>query len=245
MTHIAAPVNTIAPLRNVAIAMAAMKCAVERPRHLPGMVTFSGPSGFGKSMAAAYVANKFRAYYVEAKSSWTKKTLLQAILREMGKVPAKNASDMTDQICEELILSGRPLIIDEMDHIVEKKAVEGVRDIYLGCNAPILLIGEELLPIKLRQWERFHGRILDCFQAEPMDIGDARHLRGLYCQQIEVADDLLELILAASHGSARRVCINLERVRTEALSDGIALADRAWWGDRALHTGEPPKRRVF
>lgn len=243
MTQTSAPVNTIAPLRNVAVAMGAMKRAVERPLHLPGMVTFSGPSGFGKSMAAAYVANKYRAFYVEAKSTWTKKALLLAILREMGKVPAKTIPEMTDQVADELVLSGRPLIVDEMDHIVEKKAVETIRDIYEGSKAAILLIGEELLPMKLKQWERFHGRILDWKQAEPVDHADAAHLRGLYCRQVDVADDLLEKVLRAAHGSARRVCVNLEFIQTEALSDGVATADLAWWGGRGLHTGEPPARR--
>lgn len=243
MTYQSASVNTIAPLRNVAVAMTAMKRAVERPLHLPGLVTFSGPSGFGKSMAAAYVANKYKAFYVEAKSGWTKKAVLQAILREMGKVPAKTIPEMTDQIADELVISGRPLIVDEMDHIVEKRAVETIRDIYEGSKAPILLIGEELLPLKLKQWERLHGRILDWKQAEPVDFADAAHLRGLYCRQVEVADDLLETVVKAAHGSARRVCVNLELIQSEALSDGVAVADLAWWGDRALHAGEPPARR--
>lgn len=237
--------STIAPLRNVALATGAMQRAIERPLHLPGMVTFSGPSGFGKSMAAAYVANKYRAFYIECKSSWTRKAILEAILREMGKVPAKTVATMTDQIADELVLSGRPLIIDEMDHVVEKRAVEVIRDIYEGSKAPILLIGEELLPTKLAQWERFHGRILDWKQAEPVSMADAAHLRGLYCRQVAVTDDLLALVLEAAHGSVRRVCVNLELIQSTALSDGVATADRAWWGTRDLHTGQPPKRRAF
>lgn len=243
MTHIAAPVNTIAPLRNVAIAMAAMRTAVERPQHLPGMVTVSGPSGFGKSMAAAYVANKFRAYYVEAKSVWTKKSILTAILREMGKVPARTMDDMVEQIADELVLSGRPLIIDEMDHIVAKGAVEVIRDIYEGSKAPIMLLGEELLPIKIKKSERFDGRIIDHAQVQPVDFTDGTHMRALYCRQVEVADDLLEHVVASARGSARRVCVNLERVQAEALNDGLDRADRAWWGNRPLFTGEPPARR--
>lgn len=243
MTHLPSPVNTIAPLRNVAVADEAMKRAVERPLHLPGMVTFSGPSGFGKSMAAAYVANKHKAFYVEAKSTWTKKAVLLAILREMGKVPAKTIPEMADQVADELVLTGRPLIIDEMDHIVSKGAVEVIRDIYEGSKAPILLIGEELLPLKLKQWERFHGRILAWFQAQPVDLGDGSHLRRLYCRKVEIADDLLERIVQVAHGSARRVCTNLEKVQTEALSDAIDVADMAWWGDRPFDTGEPPARR--
>jgi hypothetical protein len=56
----------------------------DRPPNLPGLATFSGPSGYGKSMAAIYTANKTRAYHVQCKSVWTRKSLCQAILAEMG-----------------------------------------------------------------------------------------------------------------------------------------------------------------
>ncbi len=159
MTHQPAPVNlggqTTAPLQNVALCNTAMERALHRPGHLPGLVAFYGPSGWGKSTAAAYVADRHRAYYVECKSTWTKKALLLAILTEMGVAPA-HLPDGRPQ----LVLSQRPLIIDEMDHIVSKKAVEVIRDIYEGSNAAILLIGEETMPAKLREWERFHNRML-------------------------------------------------------------------------------------
>ena len=217
---------------------------MHRPAHLPGMVTLYGPSGWGKSFAAAHAANRHRAYYIEAKSSWTKKALLMAILKEMGIVPEKTIYQMTDQVSEQLVLSGRPLIVDEMDHVADKNAVEIVRDIYEGSNAPMLLIGEERLPHKLRRWERFHGRMLDWVPAQPADIEDARALRSLYCQSVEVADDLLERFLEAANGSVRRICVNLERARQEALGQGLTCIDRAAWGNRELFTGEPPRRRV-
>nr|WP_249123784.1 ATP-binding protein [Pseudomonas aeruginosa] len=67
---------------------------------------------------------------------------------------------MADQIAEELAASGRPLIIDEMDHLVAAGQVELIRDLYESSQASILLIGEEMLPTKLKKYERFHGRVL-------------------------------------------------------------------------------------
>ena len=246
MTQSSGVVNATGPARlaNLAICQSAMRRAVERPPHLPGMVVHYGPSGWGKSTAAAYVANAYRAYYVEVRSSWTKKALLLAILKEMGIEPARTLYDLTEQVSEQLALSGRPLIIDEMDHLVDKKAVEIVRDIYEGSRAAILMIGEEHLPQRLNAWERFHGRILDFCPALAADLDDARELRSMYCRRVFIADDLLALIHEAANGSVRRICVNLELVQEEAARMGLDAVDRKAWGNKHLYTGEPPKRRV-
>ncbi|AUZ85812.1 AAA family ATPase [Methylophaga nitratireducenticrescens] len=236
--------STTAPLKNVMLCSRLLQQAINRPAHLPGMVCFYGPSGWGKSFAAAYAANKFRAIYVECKSTWTKRALLEAILKEMGIKAGNTAYIMVDQISEQLALSGLPLIIDEMDHIVEKKAVEVIRDIYEGSNAPILMIGEEEIDIKLRKWERFHNRMLAWQPAQPADNDDTKHLAKLYCKDVTIADDLLNKITHDSLGITRRICVNLNLVQQAALNAGkdtISLID---WGNKPLYTGDAPRRRT-
>lgn len=235
---------TTAPLKNVMLCTRLLEQAMNRPAHLPGMVTFFGPSGWGKSFAAAFAANKYRAYYVECKSTWTKKALLLSLLKEMGIQPAKTNYDMVEQISQQLALSGLPLIIDEMDHIVEKKAVEVVRDIYEGSNAPILLIGEENIDTKLLKWERFHNRMLAWQGAQPADLEDTRQLSKLYCPDITIADDLLQKIQHESMGVARRICVNLNQVQQAAYSAGTDEIDSRLWGNRSLYTGNAPRRKV-
>jgi len=237
--------NTIAPLVNISLCATALDRAMKRPSHLPGLVTFYGESGLGKSFSASYSANRFRAYYVECKSSWTRKAMLIAILKSMGIVPAKNNAEMTDQVSEELALSGRPLIIDEMDYIVEKKAVEVIQDIYEGSNAAILMIGEEKLPSKLKKWERFHNRMLDWVPAQRADLNDVDLLSKLYSPDVAIAQDLLDSIQKINKGCVRRICVNIERVRASAKAVGKTEIDLATWagGKRELFTGEAPKRR--
>ena len=252
MTQHGSTVNArggVAPLQNVALCLSALDKAAKRPGHLPGLVVMYGPSGIGKSTAAAYVATRLDAYYVEARSSWTKRAMLEAILMSMdirkgrSVQPARTISGMADQIAEQLAGSGRPLIIDEMDHVVEKNAVELVRDLYEASRAAILLIGEEALPGKLAQWERFHGRILDWVAAQPADMDDAVELRKQYCKRVQVADDLLADVVAAAEGSVRRICVNLERIQEIGQMDGRDVMDRAAWGNRPLFTGRAPRRR--
>jgi DNA transposition AAA+ family ATPase len=245
MTHMPPMVNTTAPLSNVKLCTEVLDRAMNRPGHLPGMISFYGPSGWGKTSAAAYSAHQHQAYYVECKSSWTKKALLIAMLTEMGVMPAPTIYQMTDQVAEQLVLSGRPLIIDEFDHIVQKNAVEIVRDVYEGSNAPILLIGEERLEGNLRRWERFHNRMLDWIPAQPASLKDAQHLRELYCTRALIEDDLLERIVEISKGAARRICVNLNIVHEYAAGKHMASINQHDWGRRHLCTGEAPRRRVI
>lgn len=235
---------TTAPLANVSLCGIALSRAMERPSHLPGMVCFYGPSGWGKTTAATYVSLVNKAYYIQCQDSWVRKAILVNILRDMGIQPAHSLWEMTEQVCKQLAQSGRPLIVDEVDKLVDKKAVELIRDIYEGSGATILLIGEEQLPAKLNRWERFHGRILDWVPAQPTDLEDARHLKRLYHPGIEVADDLLERIVAVSKGSARRVVVNLAQVEEFAKETGLKSLGMADWGSRTFFTGDAPTRRV-
>lgn len=235
--------ETTAPLKNVLLCNRLLGQAMNRPAHLPGMVVFYGPSGWGKSFSAAHAANKFRAVYVECKSTWSKRDLLEAIVKDIGMQPARTASKMIDQISEQLALSGLPLIIDEMDHIVHKKAVEVIRDIYEGSNAAILMIGEEEIDIKLKKWERFHNRILSWQPAQPSDLEDTKQLAQLYCKDVQISDDLLEKICNDSLGITRRICVNLNMVQQHALNLGQDTITAAEWGSNQLYTGEAPRRR--
>jgi hypothetical protein len=68
---------------------------------------------------------------------------------------------MMELATSELAKSGRPLIIDEFDHLMKGDKVELIRDLYEGSQGTFLIIGEEMLARKLEKWERFHGRILN------------------------------------------------------------------------------------
>jgi len=236
--------DSFAPLTNVALCLSALETAMGRDQHLPGLVEFHGPAGWGKSIAAAHARAVHNAYLVQVKSLWTRKAFLLAVLSEMGIAPEDTCYQMADQISEQLALSGRALIIDEFDHLVQQKAVEIVRDIYEGSNAPILIIGEEQLPNKLKLWERFHGRVPNFVAAQPADLEDAKLLRKFYVKKVAIEDDLLEHLVAALRGNVRRISTNLSLIEQEAMKDGKRKVDRDWWGERPLNTGEVPQRRV-
>lgn len=247
--------GAILPLTNIAIAERAVARLLFRGPLDPGLVVFSGPSGFGKSIAAAWIKARHPSYYVQADDFWTKKTMLVAISRAMGLFYYRGKGEdkreywpeinvMADAIKAQLEQSRRILIIDEFDYCVDKNLVEAVRSLYEGSKAAILLIGEEALPQKLEQWERFHGRILDWFMAEPVGLSDARELARAKCTNATVADCLLEHLIKLSGGSTRRVSNNLGTIHDEAADQGWDSVDLATWGARKLQTGKAPRRGV-
>lgn len=235
--------NTVAPLRNVAALTALVERVNNRAHGLPGMACFYGWSGFGKSTAAIYAANRFSAVLVQVKSAWTKKSLCEGILTELGKSTRGNTAQLVDRISAELAVTGQPLFIDEADHVVARKMIEIVRDIYEGSQVPVILIGEERLPQKLREWERVHGRMLDWVAAIAADMRDLEHLIPIYAPGLEIAPDLKQELLRVSMGSTRRVCVNLAQLYEHAQVRGLTFVGPSQFNPAKMFTGVAPKPR--
>ncbi|WP_197432012.1 AAA family ATPase [Sphingomonas sp. CCH15-F11] len=211
----------------------------------PRLSVFYGPSGYGKSVAAAFTGVRTRAVYVEARSVWTQRSILEALARELGIARLeRTAPRLLQQVVDQLASDPVPLIIDEMDYLVKRQAVDLIRDIHDATRVGIMMIGMESLPSKLRAWEQFHNRIIRFTPAQPASVDDACKLRDHYCAHVAVADDLVELIVDRCHGVTRRIVNNLKTVEREALDEGVGAVDRAWWGGRAIITGDVPTRKV-
>lgn len=237
--------NEKLPLKNIEVLLNALHYVNDSPAHLPKIVTFSGPSGYGKSYAAAYVLNKFNAAYLEIGASWTISHLLDEILKELGiATKEKTIAKKMVVVIENLMLSNTTLILDEFDFIVKKsQGLEIIREIHDKAGTPIVLIGEELLPKKLEDTERFHNRVLKWVKAEPVSLEDARKLAELYAPKLKIADDMLNKLVDISKGKARRICSNLEEIKSQAVLNGWNKIDLKTWGNRSLSTGNAPTPR--
>jgi len=235
--------HSVAPLKNVAALMTLVVTLRDRPAGLPGIGVGSGPSGFGKSVAAQYAQNKAGCTYIEARSYWSAKTFCENLLIELGARPRGTISRMMDDIIDTMgDRPDRPLIIDEADKLVDKKQIELVRDIYETTQAPIVLIGEEELPTKLASFERVHNRVLDWVLFQPCDAEDTRHLaRAVLRDQVSVADDLIEAIRIKTNGRARRIATTLHAVLNYANNAGLRSIDLATYKGPIV-SGETPRR---
>lgn len=237
-------VNTIVPLTNVGLLATAVENVMNRPPELPGVAVMYGFSGLGKSLAAAYTANLHRAYYLQCRESFTRKAFVQAMLREMGITPMKTLNEMIDQVAEQLSRSGRPLIIDDVQYVIEKSAANIITDLYEASQGTLVLIGEEHVPTAMsKRLERLHNRVLEWVPAQEATLDDVRLLAEKSYPDIEIAGDLLETVNRRVKGCLRRVAVNLYQIHSEALANGWGCVDLATWGDRDIHTGQAPARR--
>ncbi|MCC3246181.1 ATP-binding protein [Methylocystis sp. WRRC1] len=247
MTEIQPPVKprgTIGALKNVSAFLELVFRVRDRAPSLPNIGVMYGHSGYGKTYASIYAQNRTRAIRVEVGDTWTRKTLLTAILQECGVVrPQGSISELSQQVIAELASElKRPLFIDEADKICDKGYIELVREIAMGSNVPVLLIGEELLPQKLSRVERVHNRILDWYGAEPCDLEDARALADLLLAPVAISDDLLDDIRVKGEGRARRIATSLDGVANWAKNNGAKTVTRESYTG-AIYTGEPPRAR--
>lgn len=235
--------GSVAPLRNVTAMTMLVESLKARPSHSSsGFGVMSGPSGFGKTVASTYTVNKMEAIYVEVREFWTRKSFCQAILRELEREPKGTISDMMEEIGFVLGSSaGRVVIIDEADKLVDKNMIELARDIQEMTSAPVILVGEELLPQKLKRFERVHNRVLSWVLAEPSDLDDARCLAGILCRGLELSDDLLTRIVDVTGGRTRRIANTLHEVSVLAKTEGKDRYDAATYRG-AIETGETPVR---
>lgn len=237
-------VSKIVALTNVGLLGGAMARAQARPVGLPGLVVMYGASGLGKSVAASYAANMHRAYYVECRDTWSKMAFFQAVLKEMAITPGRTMSAMMDQIAEQLSRSMRPLIVDDVQYMLDKSIANVLTDLYNASQGTIVLIGEERVPSSLARLERLHNRVLEWVPAQPATLDDLRQLVRATYPKLEVADDLLEDLGRATRGCLRRAAVNLHRVQSEASALMVDRMTLSAWGERGWFTGDAPKRRA-
>lgn len=235
--------NTVAPLANVARLIQLIDRCHTRAHGLPGMGTFYGRAGLGKTTAGVYATNKFNACHIEAMPFGGVKNLLTMIVKELGFRPARTVPALFDQVAEELARTDRPLILDEADHLLSEKMIETVRRLHDVTGVPVILMGEEGLPQKLARWERVHGRMLSWVGAEPATIEDVQHLAGIYARGIDIRDDVKKRLLVASRGSIRNVSTNLSNLREFAAERGLTRLTMEEWGTRGFHSGQAPTPR--
>lgn len=234
----------IAPLRNVAMLTTLLDRLQSRTFGLPGMATYYGPSGWGKTTAVTFATNSEHApYCVQVKDCWTKTYFLKAIMTEIGLPDVKTVPAMVDAISEQLAITNRPLIIDDAQYLLKGGKIELARDIYESSQTSVILVGEEKLPQELTRWENIHNRMLEWAAALPCNVSDAAKLAEIYCHGVEVRDNLLQAIVHASGGSIRRVVTNLDGAREMARQRGVKAVDLDVWGKREFTTGQAPAVR--
>ena len=236
--------RSFAALQNVRLTTQLVNTLLLADPGTPTIGVLHGPSGYGKTESSIYAQNRSRARRIEVGITWTAKTLMLKILAECGKPKARGTiSDLTDEVIIELgQYPDRPLFIDEADILCDKGLIDHVRYIYEQAQVPMLLIGEEDLPGKLKRIERVHNRVRKWVPAEPANLDDCVKLAALFAPGLAIADDLLDHMRVEGEGRVRRIVTSLTSARDWARDRGVQnLGLKAYGGD--ICDGRPPAPR--
>lgn len=224
--------SSTVPTVNLDLVQADLERAQARPDLFPGIVALFGESGMGKSVTATVVAQAVEGYYVKATSTGQVKPFLMDIQQVVCGRSGGTTASMLQDISEELASTGRVLVIDEFDHVIKRNCVDVVRDIYEKSACTLLIVGEERLKVKMqRDWPQFSGRVMRWIPARATSIHEARALCEYYVDKVEIADDLLERVLAISKKNVRRLCCNLHWINECGKNHGAAKLDLEAWRD--------------
>lgn len=234
----------VSPITNIGLMHTTLEALTKRAPGLPGIGVFYGPSGVGKSFGAAYGShpNTFNAIYVACRSFEGRRSFVEQVCKAIGIKARGSIADVVEEIVQVLVLSGRPLIVDEVDHIAESKTLELIRDLHDGAQSAVLLIGEEKLPSKLAQHERFDNRVLVWQPAAVCSAQDFDRLAQQYAAGIGIDPAMKTRILTETRAITRRVVVNLEGLRRWCGQKGTQVVPAD--ADVAIYTGAAPGRRV-
>lgn len=84
--------SQFAKIHNLTLVATAVQQLNQRALGLPGFAVIYGPAGWSKSTSLQSAALQTQGYYVQMRSAWGRKALLEKILVEMAIKPAGTRS---------------------------------------------------------------------------------------------------------------------------------------------------------
>ncbi len=191
------------------------------PRSNPGVSTFIGRSGRGKSTVACKLTTLDPRVVYVSYAGWLSHT---GIIREICFAIA-GARPRSAQACFDLLQRGladrqRMILVDEADRM-NLKCLNVLRDIHDRCCVPIVLIGEEPLRGKLAQERRLISRICHEVIFEEVVPSDVAmfYSRSL---DLELSSKMASDLAKHSQGDFRMVVRDAQRVERIMRANGLS-----------------------
>lgn len=109
-----------------------------------------GAAGVGKTRACLeYCRQNRNAIYIEARPSFTARTLMKKLAVSLGCSPKTNQFELEEEIISKLKNSGKLVIVDECEHL-NHRALETLRTVVFNASkTALLLVGLETLKYTL------------------------------------------------------------------------------------------------
>lgn len=171
----------------------AMRELSRLPRDMEKMGLFYGNAGRGKSLIIEKLAIDEGAALVRTLGSWTPKQMMIDICEALEIVDTGTTSTLQHRIIDELTLSKRILIIDEVDTLFmngKKQLLLMIRDIHDMAKTPIILTGMEQCDKMFKKDTHYYERF-----SRKVKMGETtKHDIEQLClnADVKIEDDLIE-----------------------------------------------------
>ncbi|MDH5524478.1 MAG: ATP-binding protein [Desulfobulbaceae bacterium] len=215
--------RVFATTKNVSRFLVGME-AVENPNQgRIGNILVEGDPGTGKTeMAQKFAADNDHCIYVRATDIMTRRSLLAAIVGELGEAPAFRTDDLFQQILEQLLERPRTLIVDEVDYLVKDGMVEVLRDINDMTNCPVVMVGMHQISKKLQRFRHLFDRFSAVVRFQLFDQDDIAELARQICE-VGIDESGIQFIHARGQGKFRRTMVWFARAERLAKHNSLEM----------------------
>ena len=146
------------------------------PPNIPKLALVYGSHGLGKTKTLIWWATKNDAIYVRANNDMTQNGLLKEIMLDLNIRPFHSMQDNLDEILKYLRQDPKILIVDEVDYLFNKNAIEILRDIQDNTGTPIVLSGMGVVDTKIARYKHFDDRLYKKLKFEHYNEEDIREI---------------------------------------------------------------------
>ena len=194
--------NSVVKTRNVQAFFSGLEILKKGVKGRMGMMLIFGPPGTGKTFITQKQAMEDDTVYVRCKYIDKPKSLLHAIVAELGEEPRGFTSHLFNQALEQLLMRPRTLILDEADYMVHAGIIEIIRDLNDMANTPIIISGMGNIDKKLQRFPHLVDRIRAIVQFKLFDLAEIKMLGKQVCEA-QIDDSGYEYIAKTGQGKFR------------------------------------------
>lgn len=178
-----------------------------------------------------------------ARRFWTPLSMYQDIGRELGIAPRPHIAPMLDAIVTILAQSGRTVIIDEANYLLDDaRLADGQRDFHDLSGAPLVLVGMGDFRRAALAKPQLTGRVGADVEFGSIVIEDARLTADTLCE-VEVQEAATAMMHDGCAGEIRRLVGMLARAETWALRNGREKITGMDWMKIAPEPPRPARAR--
>lgn len=211
--------NVFVKTKNVKNFVSLMDRLKNLPPNIPKLALVYGNHGVGKSRTLIWWATKNDAIYIRANNDITQNGLLKEILLDLNIRPYHSMQDNLDEILKYLKTDPKIIIVDEVDYLFSRNAIEILRDIQDITGTPIILSGMSNVDMKIAHYKHFEDRLFKKLRFEKYDENDIREILSKLTE-LQFSEDAIKYF-ATRTNQFRKIVQTLDELEKQAETNGF------------------------